>query len=378
MESTMQRVDTSLTALRVDFDQKLAQITRDPDREEQRRRRAEEDIYNLNERQDRLGADIMRMKNDIMEMNNREYNMSITLGQVNSAVEAVQRDLNTTLVDSRNRVGQVPIANQPVPQQGENDGIDWFQDQEMGDDTMAEYSLMRTSKKKTRASNTGKKKRKGHGDKKSKHRKGHHDPGGSDDSSSSSSEDSDESGKKPSRKRKEDTSDSSDGSSDSDDPGAVLHTKRFKAGSRRASIIGDEENSGSSSEGNRKGNKSSIIYVQPSPPASDLHLDEVKIGKVLYFCKRFNNESSKFRGGLNAANYINERVLSQMRQEATKHNIPGKHGILSNGKQQITNREVFAILSLMCAPENLEQMQLELAKMQARLQESRCYHKEHW
>ena len=362
MESTMQRVETSLTAVRVDLDQKLAQITRDPDREEQRRRRAEEDIYNLNERQDRLGADIMRMKNDIMEMNNREYNMSITLGQVNSAVEAVQRDLNTTLVDSRNRVGQVPIANQPVPQQGENDGIDWFQDQEMGDDTMAEYSLMRTKKKKTRASNKRDKKRKGHGDKKIKHKKGHHDPGGSDDSSPSSSEESDESGKKPSRKRKEDTSDSSDGSSDSDDPGAVLHTKRFKAGNKRASIIGDEENSDSSSEGNRKGNKSSIIYVQPSPPASDLHLDEVKIGKVLYFCKRFNNESSKFRGGLNAANYINERVLSQMRQEATKHNIPGKHGILSNGKQQITNREVFAILSLMCAPENLEQMQLELSK----------------
>ena len=95
--------------------------------------------------------------------------------------------------------------------------------------------------------------------------------------------------------------------------------------------------------------------MQPSPPASDLHLDEVKIGKVLYFCKRFKNESSKFRGGLNAANYINERVLSQMRQEATKHNIPGKHGILSNGKQQITNREVFAI-------QNLEQMQLELSK----------------
>ena len=128
--------------------------------------------------------------------------MSITLGQVNSAVEAVQRELNTTLVESRSRLGQAPIANQAPPQQEENDCIVWFQDQEMGDNTMAEYSLMRTKKKKTRASNNRDKKGKGHGDKKTKRKKGHHDPGGSDDSSPSSSEDSDESGKKPSRKER--------------------------------------------------------------------------------------------------------------------------------------------------------------------------------
>ena len=362
MESTRERVETSLTAMRVDFDHKLAQITRDPDREEQRRRRAQEDIYDLNVKQERLGADLMRMKMDMIEMNGREYNMSVTLGQVNSAVEAMQRDLDITLAESRSRAGQAPIVNQPPLRQEDNDDIDWFQDQEMGDETMAEYSLMRTKKKNPRASNKIDKRRNNKKKKRTKHKKGHHDPDGSGSSSSSSSEDSEDSGKKRSRKRKEDASDSSDGTSDSEDPGAVLYTKRFKTGNRRASIIGDEDNSVSSSEDIRKGSRSSIIYVQPSPPANDLHLDEVKIGKVLYFCKRFNNESSKFRGGLNAANYINERVLSQMRQEATKHNIPGKHGILSNGKQQITNREVFAILSLMCAPESLEQMQLELSK----------------
>ena len=51
-----------------------------------------------------------------------------------------------------------------------------------------------------------------------------------------------------------------------------------------------------------------------------------------------------------------------MRREATKHNIPSKQGILSYGKKQITNREVFVILALMCAPESLELMQLDLSK----------------
>ena len=64
--STMERLETSLTAMRTDIDKKLSQITRDPDTEEQRRRRAEEEIHNLNVRQDRLGADIVRMKNDMI------------------------------------------------------------------------------------------------------------------------------------------------------------------------------------------------------------------------------------------------------------------------------------------------------------------------
>ena len=92
---------------------------------------------------------------------------------------------------------------------------------------MAEYSLMRTKKKKSRANNKPDKRRNSDRGKKIKHKRGQHDPGGSDGSSSSLSEDSDESRKKSSRKRKENASDSSDGTSDSEDPGAFLHTKRF-------------------------------------------------------------------------------------------------------------------------------------------------------
>ena len=65
----------------------------------------------------------------------------------------------------------------------------------------------------------------------------------------------------------------------------------------------------------------------------------------MYFCKTFNSESSRFRGGLNASNYIDDRLLSTMRQVAVKHSLPGaREGILSNGRQMITNTEIFSIL----------------------------------
>ena len=355
-------LETSFTAMRTDLENKLAQISRDPMREEQRQRRAEENMDYLHERQASLDAEIGRINANIVELHGHEHNTTATLGHVSVAVEAIQHDLNAGLVELRNRVEQVASLSQATVQPEGSNGLDWFQDIEMGDSTMEEYSFMR-DKDKNKSKNKRNKGHKNGTGRKLKNKKRNEEPDGSDSSSSSSSEESDNHKKGASRKRKDDSSDSSEDSSESDDPHAVLHAKRFKAGNRRASIIGDDEKSdSSSSEGVRKPGRSSIIYVQPSPPASDLCLEEVKIGKVLYFCKRFNNESSKFRGGLHAANYINERVLSQMRQEAYKHNIPGKHGILSNGKQQISNRQIFAILALMCAPANLEQMQLELSK----------------
>jgi len=93
-----------------------------------------------------------------------------------------------------------------------------------------------------------------------------------------------------------------------------------------------------------------------------LKLSEVTLGKVMYFCRTFNNESSKFRGGLNASNYIEDRLLCQMKQVALKHDLPGQDGILSNGRQKISNRDIFAILAMMCAPTSKEEMQRQLAK----------------
>ena len=134
---------------------------------------------------------------------------------------------------------------------------------------------------------------------------------------------------------------------------------------RRESIIGDESSTSTSNRddhGGRRRSNSNVIYVQPAPKTDDFRLKEIKIGSVLYFCKAFNNAASQFQGRLNAANFIEDKLLSQMKQVAYKEGLPGYDGILKNGKQKISNHELFAILAVMCAPTNTQRMQLELSK----------------
>ena len=139
---------------------------------------------------------------------------------------------------------------------------------------------------------------------------------GGDSSNSSSSESS-------SSQPNDDGSDNQgSSSSDEDDhPGMKQVSLRFipfesPNKNRRESIIGDEASISPRSNnyhGGRRQSSRSIIYVQPSPTVNDLRLKEIKIGSVLYFCNSFNNEASKFRGGLNVANYIEEKQLCQMK-----------------------------------------------------------------
>ena len=188
-------------------------------------------------------------------------------------------------------------------------------------------------------------------------------PGG--DSSSSSSESS------SSEPDDDGSNDQGNSSSDEDDhPGMRRASLRFNPlggpnKNRRESIIGDEASISPRSNddhGGRRHSNRSIIYVQPSPTVNDLKLKEIRIGAVLYFCKSFNNEASKFKGGLNAANYIEDTLLCQMKQVAYKERMAGAEGILVNGSQRINNEDIFAILAIMCAPTNTQRMQLELSK----------------
>ena len=158
--------------------------------------------------------------------------------------------------------------------------------------------------------------------------------------------------------------DSDDKSSQGDRP------SRFNAlgGSdrnRRESIIGDDSSTSTSNRddhGGRRHSDSKVIYVQPAPKTDDFRLREIRIGTVLYFCKAFNNAASQFRGHLNAANFIEDKLLSQMKQVAFREGLPGYDGILKNGRQKISNHELFAILAVMCAPNNTQKMQLELSR----------------
>ena len=89
-------------------------------------------------------------------------------------------------------------------------------------------------------------------------------------------------------------------------------------------------------------------------------MDKIRIDSVLAFCKNFNSESARHVGGLKVGNYISDHARSQLRQVAIKHKLPGQEEIIRSGVQTISNAEVFALLSTMVAPKNLEAMQYEL------------------
>ena len=58
------------------------------------------------------------------------------------------RDINTSLVELRKRVEQVPSANQASLQREGTDGKDWLQEMDIGDGIMPESSILRGKSKK--------------------------------------------------------------------------------------------------------------------------------------------------------------------------------------------------------------------------------------
>ena len=252
-----------------------------------------------------------------------------------------------------------------------SDAISWFRDATVGTETVNDFSLTKNGKHMKKSDRKERKKKRYGSKRRSRY---DDDPDSSDSSSSSSSSDTDDSERpRKSRKRKDD----SDTESDSDEErkstrkrssrrdSKLLDPKHFGSGRHRASILGGDGDSNGRSDRSRGSSRQandSIIFVQPTPVVQTLKLSEVTVGKVMHFCKTFNNESSRFRGGLNASNYIDDRLLCQMKQVALRHDLAGRDGILSNGRQEIRNKDIFAILAMMCAPTSKEEMQRQLAK----------------
>ncbi|OXE35962.1 MAG: hypothetical protein CGW95_10675, partial [Phenylobacterium zucineum] len=298
---------------------------------------------------------------DMYAAGTRAARLEESVRDLGATVERQERSTAARFLDSRAEV------------------ISWFQDVTMGTRTMQDFSLLDGEKTNGKKKSKPKPKHKSKGSsRRTKHRSRHDDDPDSSDSSSSSSNSSEADEPERSRKSRRRDTDSDD---DSDSEGAgrrsrkrdsrreskLLDPKHFGSRHNRASILGGDDDSGSKTTGTtQRGNtlqtQDSIIFVQPTPVVQTLQLTEVTVGKVMHFCKTFNNESSRFRGGLNASNYIDDRLLCQMRQVALKHDLPGQDGILSNGRQKITNKEIFAILAMMCAPTSKEEMQRQLAK----------------
>jgi len=319
-----------------------------------------------------LHMEYRRISDELERLVTASTGLEEGLSGLQENLETVQQnaDIRVDQVASRVEHLEQAVVDPVASNHRADDDPSWFNEGTMGESTRMGYSLYaaaaksRKKKKEKQRKTVGSKTKVRHDD----------DPDSSDSSSSSSSTSDTDESERPRKTRKRDSSSDSEGS---DRGGArkrrssrrwskVLDTKHFGTDRRRASIIGgDDQSSISSDRGRSRSSRSahdSIVFVQPLPVVQTLKLSEVTLGKVMYFCKTFNNESSRFRGGLNASNYIEDRLLCQMRQVALKHDLPGQSGILSNGKQKISNRDIFSILAMMCAPTSKEEMQRQLAK----------------
>ena len=293
-----------------------------------------------------------------------------------SQFRAVSGDIQELQGRVTRRAEELPVEPERDPVYERHDNPSFRSLPSMATDEMLQYSLLRAevtdaaSPSEPKGRRKKKQQRKSSSipssiPKKKRTKKESYEAPGGDSSSSSSSETS------SSKTNDDESNDQGSSSSDEDDhPGMKRASLRFiplggPKKNRRESIIGDEASTSPRSfddHGGRRHSNRSIIYVQPSPTVNDIKLKQIKIGPVLYFCKSFNNEASKFQGGLNAANYIEDTLLCQMKQVAYKERMAGAEGILVNGSQRINNEDIFAILAIMCAPTNTQRMQLELSK----------------
>ena len=371
----------------------------------QRLREAVPPISFIESRLDRLEGRVQTLD---MEQRDTAHSLIATGRHVEAWEETLTQQIREVAQDVTNLQGMAAEHAEPVPSEEGSlgvanqppdpnpDGISWFHNSPTpGNTTLMENSFMRdfmnlpprrrvnrdeesflrgnivsaveprqTEPKKQKVSRDKQRKSTG-GIKKKRKANDNEDPS----SSSSDTESSSSLGTNPddrdrSRKSKKRDDDSEDESSQGEGLFKLAASGEPKR-NRRESIIGDESSTSTSNRDDRGGKRhseSKVIYVQPAPRTDDFRLKEIRIGTVLYFCKAFNNAASQFRGRLNAANFIDEKLLSQMKQTAYKEDMPGANGILRNGRQKISNQELFAILAIMCAPTNTHKMQLELSK----------------
>jgi len=317
----------------------------------------------INDAIDAPATESRRVQADMEYLFHQQKESEANMAKISKESEALEKAITSRVEElAKNNLTILEQAKSEILEQTRSNINNWYHENTMGEETAMGYSLMKELYGKDRDSK--KKKNRDTKKKRSKKSSSHHgdDPDSSESSSSNSSDD------EPRKRRKSRGKESSSDSDSSDDHhrrsrsrSNPLKSKRFSSGKRRVSIIGGDDSSSSDSDRRGKHSGRSTVYVHAAPSIQTLQLSAVTIGQVLRFCKDFNREASKFNGRLYAANYIEETVLSEMRQEAIKHDLPGQDGILSHAKQRISNKEVFAILAVMCAPKTLSEMQRVLA-----------------
>jgi len=291
---------------------------------------------------------------DIHEIKQQHFQTQLDLSQAKEEVANLDKSLVKNVTDISARVDKIKLLP-PKDEHSEEIG-NWLKIAAEANESARNYSLSALQKESADTPKKSSKKSKSkHGKKKAvKISDDEPDPGDSPPGSSGSENESptgsDTSDTEKSKKKKKKD---------------FLDPDKFRPGGRRTSILGDPEEYRPPPQQYYPylaDRSAPTLSLQPHPTTSDLYLDKVRIDSVLAFCKKFNEESVRFVLGLKVSSYLSDQVRSQLKQLAIKHNLPGKDGIIRGGVQTVTNEEVFALLSRMCAPKTIQAMQCELLK----------------
>ena len=186
------------------------------------------------------------------------------------------------------------------------------------------------------------------------------------DPSSSSSESSNESEKKPKKgkvkKKKRDESSSDEESSSGSDGSDITRGIAALNRDRRSSVFKDieaEDDSDGWCQRSRRHVGSEVLTLKNLPTMKDLYLDALSVPNLLRFMQKYQTLQQNFHEPLKIANYFKNTILNRVENVARRGKFKDKlrrKGILCNGRQRLSNSQIWSVIKYIVAPKNVEEM----------------------
>ena len=188
------------------------------------------------------------------------------------------------------------------------------------------------------------------------------------DSSSSSSEDSDsdndKKGKRGKKKKSARDSSSDDDSSKESDDSDVTRGIAALNRDRRSSVFKDLEDEDEDSDrpfrsSRRNAMGSEVLTLKNLPTMKDLYLDTLAVPNLLKFSQKYQSLQQNYHEPLKIANYFKNTILNRVENVARRGRFKDKlrrKGILCNGRQRLSNSQIWGVIKRIIAPKNTEEM----------------------
>jgi hypothetical protein len=106
-------------------------------------------------------------------------------------------------------------------------------------------------------------------------------------------------------------------------------------------------------------NRNNVYVLQSPVDTSDLKLEHLDVYSVISWWDKYERKRLLSHQRLKMAAYIEQAILYDLEIEAKLQNKPGRNGIVYDGEQLITNKELLTLICVKLKPRNKQAM-LEL------------------